>query len=272
MAVDHALAESVGRGDSTPILRLYAWAPAAVSVGYAQPVAHLRGRLDALRRRGYALVRRPTGGSAVLHDDEVTYATVLPARGGRGARETCARIHDALRLALQRLGVTDLALAGAAARRAQGGWAERPGTTATLEGPIVRGGGVAVRAREGRPRSGVCFAEPAASEVTWQRRKVVGSAQRRLTGALLQHGAVPLEDRQHVLADVWPGQPPDAASVRRAAGRRVPRAEVVAAIVSAFGQAFGVDFVGSGLTAAEDGRARELAAACYGSDAFLYRL
>jgi lipoate-protein ligase A len=76
MAVDEAILEAVGRGASLPTLRLYAWEPACLSLGYAQPI----GDVDQprLRARGWDLVRRPTGGRAVLHTDELTYSVIAP--------------------------------------------------------------------------------------------------------------------------------------------------------------------------------------------------
>ena len=76
MAVDEALLEAVEVKRSVPILRLYSWTPACLSIGYAQPVDQVDRR--ALRRRRWDLVRRPTGGRAILHTDELTYSVVAP--------------------------------------------------------------------------------------------------------------------------------------------------------------------------------------------------
>src|SRR5579859_7797477 len=76
MAIDEAILEAVGRGDSLPTLRLFAWEPACLSLGYAQPAADVdRDRLTA---RGWDVVRRMTGGRAILHTDELTYGVALP--------------------------------------------------------------------------------------------------------------------------------------------------------------------------------------------------
>src|SRR2546423_5590703 len=76
MAIDEAILESVGAGHAPPTLRFYSWQPACLSLGYAQ---HIRDAdLDRLRANGWGLVRRPTGGRAILHTDELTYSITLP--------------------------------------------------------------------------------------------------------------------------------------------------------------------------------------------------
>ena len=76
MAVDAAILTAAGRGDVPPTLRLYAWDPPCLSLGYAQPVLDVD--LDRLAAKGWDLVRRPTGGRAILHTDELTYAVIGP--------------------------------------------------------------------------------------------------------------------------------------------------------------------------------------------------
>src|SRR5512137_950 len=81
MAVDEALLEETAAGRSLPTLRLYAWEPPTLSLGFAQPAADAdRG---ALRRLGWGLVRRPTGGRAILHTDELTYSIIGPPEDER---------------------------------------------------------------------------------------------------------------------------------------------------------------------------------------------
>ena len=137
MARDHALAALARPGTGT--LRLYRWSPATLSFGRNEPVTV--GYRDLLRRHpGMGVVRRPTGGRAVLHDREVTYSVALPVRVFGGLRPAYRKINGGLVEGLRRLGVD--------AARAAGG----PG-----------------RARE--PDAGPCFHEPAEGEV------VVGGAQ-----------------------------------------------------------------------------------------------
>src|SRR5512141_3146631 len=99
MAADESILEHAGRGESRPTLRLYAWEPACLSLGHAQPYADID--LDRLRAHGWEMVRRPTGGRAILHTDELTYSVMAPASEPRVAgsvlesynRLACALLH-----------------------------------------------------------------------------------------------------------------------------------------------------------------------------------
>ncbi len=158
MGVDEALLASVARG-AAPALRLYRWDGPWLSLGYAQPVE--AARLAACAAAGVGVVRRITGGRAVLHGNDLTYAVAAPADClPAGIRATYGHLTEALLLALRRLGV-----AGVHAQLGRG----RPGAP-----------------------SFDCFAEAAAEELVAAGGKLVGSAQRRLAGAVLQHGSVRL--------------------------------------------------------------------------------
>jgi len=153
MARDHALAAALRPGTGT--LRLYRWTPATLSLGRNEPFTV--GYRELLRERpDIDVVRRPTGGRAVLHDRELTYSVVLPARAFGGPRRAYRRINAAL-----------------------------------VEG--LRGLGADARVAGGRslpPDAGPCFLEPAEGEVVVAGRKVVGSAQVRIGSAVLQHGSI----------------------------------------------------------------------------------
>jgi lipoate-protein ligase A len=168
MRRDLALLDACARGAMPGAVRLYGFAPACLSLGRMQPMSDVD--LEACRRDGVDVVRRPSGGRAVLHDQEVTYCVVCrssdPIFGGR-VLESCARIHDAIAEGLETLGVR---------------------TTPRAMPANVR--------RDARDVAAVadCFARPAAHELLDdQGRKLVGSAQARRAGALLQHGSVLLE-------------------------------------------------------------------------------
>ena len=110
MAVDEAILESVYSGDSPPTLRLYAWQPACLSLGHAQPYAEVDK--ETLAANGWDIVRRPTGGRAILHVDELTYAVIAPETEPRvrgGVLESYLRLSQALLLSLQLLGLKPLA-------------------------------------------------------------------------------------------------------------------------------------------------------------------
>ena len=104
MAMDEAILEAVGRGESQPTLRLYAWEPACLSLGYAQPLADVD--MPRLQAHGWELVRRPTGGRAILHTDELTYSVIAPLDEPRlagGVLESYSRLAAALLEALRQL-------------------------------------------------------------------------------------------------------------------------------------------------------------------------
>lgn len=136
-------------------LRVYGWAPPALSLGFHQPEESVDR--EALSRRGYDLVRRPTGGAAVLHVDEVTYAVAAPLGLpglGRAVLEIHGAIADALATTFRGLGV-DVDFGG-----------------------------------DGVPREFACFSGAGGHEMTLDGRKLVGSALRRGRAAFLQHGSI----------------------------------------------------------------------------------
>src|SRR5512138_676642 len=104
MALDESILEHIGRGESAPTLRLYAWDPPCLSLGHAQPFADVD--LATLRERGWEVVRRLTGGRAILHTDEITYSVIAPNDEPRLAGtvlESYNRLAQALLLAVQEL-------------------------------------------------------------------------------------------------------------------------------------------------------------------------
>ncbi|RLC86950.1 MAG: hypothetical protein DRI79_09275, partial [Chloroflexi bacterium] len=164
MAVDEAILRAVAAGLVPPTLRLYAWEPPCLSLGRAQPLADVDR--EAVQAAGFNLVRRPTGGRAILHVDELTYSVVAPQGEPRvtgGIVESYRRLSAGLVHGLERLGMAGLV----ADRRAP-------------PSPTGRGG------------TGVCFEVPSDYEITAGGRKLVGSAQMRAQSVVLQHGAVPL--------------------------------------------------------------------------------
>lgn len=156
MAVDEALLD---RGPAGWTLRFYRWRRPTLSLGYAQPLAaadHQRAR-----RLGVGIVRRPTGGRAVVHADELTYALAAPSDSGAlsgGVATSYRRISAGLQAGLRLLGATvDVARSGVA------------------PSPVGKG---------------ACFSARTRYEISVGGRKLVGSAQRRREGRLLQHGSL----------------------------------------------------------------------------------
>jgi lipoate-protein ligase A len=198
MSIDHSLLCRAQEG--VGFLRLYRWSPPCLSFGRNEP-AKYRYDLTEIERLGLDTVRRPTGGRAVWHDAEVTYAVAAPTATFGALRETYNIIHATIAVALRGLGVP----AEQAAR------------------PDAQGPGLA---------GGACFASPAGGEVVAGGRKLVGSAQVREGTAFLQHGSVLLEDGQDVVAQVTRGATiqPVATSISALLGRPVAFDEVAAAI------------------------------------------
>ena len=184
-------------------VRTYAWAPHTLSFGANEPALKRYDR-DEITRRRLAVVRRPTGGRAVWHAEELTYSVTAPEGTLGTLAESYRVVHEILVEALATLG-SSFALA------------ERPGTTAPLD-------------------AGACFASPAGGEVISALGKVVGSAQLRERGAFLQHGSILLGNRQELVAELTRGNAPatGAASLRDVLGRDVTREEVAAAVRTSF--------------------------------------
>jgi lipoate-protein ligase A len=210
MVRDLALLDACARGEIRGAVRLYGFQPACLSLGRMQPMSDVD--LEACARDGVDVVRRPSGGRAVLHDQEVTYSVVCrssdPLFGGR-VLESCSRIHNAVAAGLALLGV--------------------PTRPRALPADIRRD------AREGAAVPD-CFARPAAHELLDLRgRKLVGSAQARRGGALLQHGSVLLDPpRAAPYLHTGDVAPPAGAGIRELLGRNVTRDELVEALAAGF--------------------------------------
>lgn len=161
MAIDHAIAQSCASGDSPPTLRFYQWHPPAVSLGRHQPIAEID--TDAAHDAGVDIVRRTTGGRAILHIDELTYSVAAPRSEPRvdgGVMDAYLRISNGLLAGLENLGVV----------------ADKADS----------------KVRVGKDVSAACFEVPSAYEITVGGRKLIGSAQSRRRGYVLQHGSLPL--------------------------------------------------------------------------------
>lgn len=168
MALDEALMRSAA-GTRGVTLRFYGWNPPCLSFGRNQTSI---GRYDreAAAGRGIDIVRRPTGGRAVYHDRELTYSVTAPVETWGSLRNAYCRINRALAAGLATLGVP----VACAPERTEPGRAPPPDARA-------------------------CFRDPLPGEVTAGGRKLVGSAQWRDGGALLQHGSLLLHDDQVVV-------------------------------------------------------------------------
>ena len=161
MAVDEALLGAVGRAESLPTLRLYAWEPACLSLGYAQSYRDVDSLQ--LHAHGWDVVRRMTGGRAILHTDELTYSVTAPPDEPRvqgSVLESYQRLAQALMLALHTLNIPVQ-------------METNPQPASAEKGPV-------------------CFEVPSAYEIVVDGKKLVGSAQARKRLGVLQHGTLPL--------------------------------------------------------------------------------
>jgi len=199
MAIDQAMLDRAGRGERW--LRLYRWAPHCLSLGRHEPALRRYDR-PRIAELGLDVVRRPTGGRAVWHAEELTYALAVPGDVLGGLRQAYEEIHRMLLAALAALGT-----------RAELAPARR---TAGLD-------------------AGPCFAGPAGGEIVIGGRKVVGSAQLREGAGLLQHGSILLAGRQTTVQAVTLGDgPPDLAGpLADAIGRSPGVGEVADAVAAA---------------------------------------
>lgn len=256
MAVDEAVLESVTRGDSRPVLRLYRWQPPCLSLGYSQPVSDVD--LLKLKESGWEMVRRPTGGRAILHTDELTYAVIAPLTEERAAGtllESYQRLSQALLRALQLLQV----------RAEVQGDQTHPSPAAQADPAI-------------------CFERPSSYEITVNNKKLIGSAQSRRYKGVLQHGSLPLSGDlariTRVLAYPDEAQRLEAAArikeraatVESALGRPLSWEEAAWAFERAFQETLALDFEPGKLTSAEQQRAIQLVQEKYANPAWTMRL
>jgi lipoyl(octanoyl) transferase len=166
MARDIALQRRAAATSET-VFSIYSWARPTLSFGRNQTAAGMYD-LDRIHRAGVDVVRRPTGGRAILHDREVTYSVTAPLQNSPSLRDTYNRINQILLLGLARLGVG-----------------------AEVAAPLGRASAPGIRP---------CFALPSEGELAAAGRKLVGSAQWRDEGALLQHGSILVDDDQSLLS------------------------------------------------------------------------
>ena len=246
MAIDEAILISVSARAAPPTLRLYAWNPPCLSLGYGQ---HAReADLSRLPTLGWDIVRRLTGGRAILHADELTYSLALPGDHSlthRGIVESYRQISQALLIALNQLGAQP--------------HADR------------------LEASSAKPSSPICFDTPSHYEITVNGCKLVGSAQVRRREGLLQHGTLPLDGDLTRICDALVFSDEAARSAARtdvraraltlaeALGITVDWQEAAEAVVEGFVEAFDIDFEQGGLSPDECAQAERLAQEVYGN-------
>lgn len=162
MAIDEAIFTVREKLGLPPTLRFYGWKPAAISIGYFQKIEDLS--LQRYKRQRLTIVRRFTGGGAILHRNEITYALACPTHEFpifRDIIETQQLVHEAIILGLQNLGIN-----------------------AELKRKEIK-----------RPDPYFCFVNPSKNDVVEDGRKIVGSAQRRRNKAFFQHGSILMDNK-----------------------------------------------------------------------------
>ncbi|MDX9991410.1 MAG: lipoate--protein ligase family protein [Anaerolineales bacterium] len=253
MAVDEAILVHAGRGDSAPTLRLYAWQPACLSLGYAQPYADVdESRLTA---QGWEVVRRPTGGRAILHTDELTYSVCTsphePLMEGT-VLESYNRIASGLLAACHSLGL--------------------PVSMEPHAPPAAAAQGA------------VCFEVPSAYEIVLDGKKLIGSAQARKREGILQHGSLPLHgdltrivqalafENESIRENSALRLLKRATTAETHLERRVTWETAAQALVRAFEQQLGLNFERGQLSGAEKAHAQELVQTKYAHPAWTGRV
>lgn len=248
MAIDEAMMIQHRLGKVPPTIRFYGWEPAACSIGYFQKIERELD-LEAIKEQGLSYVRRLTGGRTVFHDQELTYSLVVSEKYplySTSITQSYLQISKGL-LA----GFTEL------------------GLDATLA-PVVR--------RRGKPQSSACFDTASDYEIQIFGKKVVGSAQVRQQGVLLQHGSIlldydadrffqllrfPSEAARNRMKRVFSRQ---AGAINHFTMKRKSVAEVVRAFYQGFMKGMNISLVKGELTPEEKELAQQLQKEKYESD------
>jgi lipoate-protein ligase A len=250
MAIDEAILYALAEGQGLPILRFFQWQPPCLSLGYNQPWDEVDQA--ACRRLGYTWTRRPTGGKAILHMDEVTYSLIIPQDDPHiqgGIIESYRALSFGLLRGLQILGLE--------ARQAT----EQESTARS-------------RAGQGGP---VCFDTPSRYEITWQGKKLIGSAQLRRKKIVLQHGTLPLHGDLNRILEILALSDEDralqakllpqrATTLEQALGQSLSFDEVVTALAEGFAQQLNLTLQETSLTSQEQQLAGKLRTEQYAND------
>jgi lipoate-protein ligase A len=254
MAVDEAILEATTLGEVPPTLRLYGWTPPCLSLGYSQPFSDVdQARLQA---RDWEVVRRATGGRAILHTDELTYSVcgpdTEPALSG-DIVTSYKRLSTGILAVLEVLGLDVLAL---------------PHETSP----------------SGAQTEPVCFEIPSNYEITVNGKKLVGSAQSRRKGGVLQHGTLPLSGdlTRIVQALTFPDEAARekagirllerATTVLSGLGKEISWHQAVEAFKQYFPQPLNLDLRPAELTTQELARAEELLVEKYANPEWTERI
>lgn len=186
MAADEAISLSVRRGDSPPTLRVYGWERPSVSIGSFQKIACVN--IEYCRRNNVPVVRRPTGGRGILHGDEFTYSFSSRNEGffSEGLLGSYRKLGEAFKSAFDALGL------GIEIRTKRESGRD-------LSVPACPAG----RRQADLTRSPLCFKSISYGELSFEGRKLTGSAQKRWKDGLLQQGSIPYSIEEENLRNVF---------------------------------------------------------------------
>lgn len=221
MAIDEAMLLAHAAGLTPPTLRLYRWQPPAISLGLLQPFEAINE--TACRQLGFEIVRRPSGGGAVLHQHEITYAVVVDGKlcpYGSSVLSTYRWLAEGLKAGLKRLGV-DIS--------------SSPPSQSTS--PTTKS---------------FCFARLTDADLSVNGRKLGGAAQARKRNFLLQHGSIPLRLNMEAIERIFGSTDRGQFTwVEEVLGRDIALDEFAEALVQGFSEALSIAFTVGGLTPAE---------------------
>jgi len=254
MAIDESILLHVADHSVLPTLRLYAWYPFTLSLGHAQ--SFLDVDMSSIKSLGYELVRRPTGGRAILHADELTYSVSVPDDNKLimgSVLESYRTISSGLLKGLDLVGISS-------------------------ESKLKD------ESEKHLSKNAVCFEYPSDYEITSNGKKLIGSAQARKNNGLLQHGAIPLygditriidtlsniEDHEREVAKERLRM--RATTISIAAEKRITWRTMADALAVGFSETMGIQFIKSALTNSEIKKAKELVAEKYANDSWTKRV
>jgi lipoate-protein ligase A len=258
MAVDEAILNAHSRGLVPPTIRFFGWDPPTLSIGYFQRAAK-EVEFEALKEKGLGFVRRPTGGRAVLHDQELTYSVIV----SESHPMMPTSVNESYRV---------LSMGLLEGFRVLGFQAEMVSLADEEEKKKYESMG-----------SAACFDSPSWYELVVEGRKVVGSAQVRQQHTILQHGSILLDLDADLLFSVLTF-PSDrvrermmatfkerAVSIKDFSGRTVTYDEAVDAFAKGFARGLGVNLEAAELTEYERELAKQLVQEKYGTDSWNFK-
>ncbi|MBA4533517.1 MULTISPECIES: lipoate--protein ligase family protein [Brevibacillus] len=258
MAIDEAILTLHSQGKVPPTVRFYTWNPATLSIGYFQKMEK-EINIDEVKRLGLGLVRRPTGGRAVLHDAELTYSVIVSEdhpQMPKSVTEAYKVISMGLLHGFQKLG---------------------------LKAEMVSLATEEEKAKYNSPGSSACFDSPSWYELVVEGKKVAGSAQTRQKGVILQHGSILLDMDVDLLFSLltFPSErvkermmnsfKQKAVTINEVSSKPISLEEAIEAFYQGFAEGLGIELIPMDLTAEEQQLAKELAENRYRTDEWNFR-